>query len=151
MRQKYSLPAAAALAVLTLALTACSGNSPAAAPSEPAATTTPAPTETAVTTTPAPVPTETAATPSLSPSSEAQPQVLQGKGIYLGQIDNHSVEIQTEEGPTAFELGAGTETAPEKLNTDDTVTFEYVEKAIEGDSSVKQRILSRLTLEEQGS
>lgn len=83
------------------------------------------------------------------PTEEAA-QVIRGTGTYIGQIDNHSVEIETEEGPTAFELGAGTEDVPEGLEMDDHVLIEYVEKAVEGDPSVVQRILSRLEKAEAG-
>ncbi|MEK5448929.1 hypothetical protein [Paenibacillus sp. FSL R7-0331] len=140
VRPQRSLPAAAAVAVLMLALTACGGQSPAEAPGEPTATAAPSQTENAapVSPSPAPVPTEEAA------------QVIRGTGTYIGQIDNHSVEIETEEGPTAFELGAGTEDVPEGLEMDDHVLIEYVEKAVEGDPSVVQRILSRLEKAEAG-
>ncbi|WP_052380614.1 hypothetical protein [Paenibacillus camerounensis] len=140
MRSQRSLPAAAAVAVLMLALTACGGQSPAEAPGGPTATAAPSQTENAapVSPSPAPVPTEEAA------------QVIRGSGTYIGQIDNHSVEIETEEGPTAFELGAGTENVPEGLEMDDHVIIEYVEKVVEGDPSVVQRILSRLEKAEAG-
>ncbi|AIQ46167.1 hypothetical protein R70723_09920 [Paenibacillus sp. FSL R7-0273] len=138
MRPQRSLPAAAAVAVLMLALTACGGQSPAEAPGEPSATVTPSQTENAAPASPSPAPTEEAA------------QVIQGTGTYIGQIDNHSVEIETEEGPTAFELGAGTEDAPAALEMNDIVIIEYVEKAVEGDPAVVQRILSRLEKAEAG-
>ncbi|MDF9841810.1 MULTISPECIES: hypothetical protein [unclassified Paenibacillus] len=131
MRSQRSFPAAAAVAVLMLAITACGGRSPAEAPGEPSATVAPVQTETA------------AASPTPAPTAEPE-QTIQGTGTYIGQIDNHSVEIETEEGPTAFELGAGTEDAPAALEMDDTVIIEYVEKPVEGDPAVVQRVLSRL-------
>lgn len=137
MRSQRSLPAAAAVAVLMLAITACGGRSPAEAPGEPSATVAPVQTETA------------AATPTPAPTAEPE-QTIQGTGTYIGQIDNHSVEIETEEGPTAFELGAGTEDAPAALEMDDTVIIEYVEKPVEGDPAVVQRVLSRLEKAEGG-
>ncbi|WP_150267342.1 hypothetical protein [Paenibacillus tepidiphilus] len=136
MKHKRSLPAISAALVLTLALTACTGNSGAQAPSETVDPASPAPAS------------SPAATPSPalspSPSPEAESEVIHDTGIYVGQIDNHSVEIETEAGPTAFELGAGMENAPEGLEMDDQVEFEYVEKAVEGDESVVQRVLSKL-------
>jgi hypothetical protein len=117
--------------MLMLALTACGGKSPAEAPGEPSATASP------------PV-AESTAVPSPSHGAVQEAQKIQGTGTYVGQIDNHSVEIETEEGPTAFELGAGTESAPEGLEMNDPVIIEYVEKSVEGDSSVVQRVLSRL-------
>ncbi|WP_151735418.1 hypothetical protein [Paenibacillus tengchongensis] len=136
MRYRRSLPIISAALVLTLALTACAGNSGAQAPSETAAPEIPAQTAS---------PTASPG-PSLapSPSPAAETEVIRDTGTYVGQIDNHSVEIETEAGPTAFELGAGTENAPESLEMDDPVEFEYVEKAVEGDDSVVQRVLSKL-------
>jgi hypothetical protein len=136
MRQQRLLPATAAAAVLMLALTACSGNN-SAGPGKSSAS--PVPSVTAAEST---APSE----PSPSPTSETE--VMKGTGIYVGQIDNHSVEIETEDGPTSFELGIGTENAPERLHTDDHVIFEYVEKTLESDGSLKQRILSKLSLED---
>jgi len=137
MKRKYALPATAVAAVFALILASCSGGNPAAAPDEGTPPTA-APS-------PAPAP-DTPDTPVPSQPAEEEPQVIQGSGTYIGQIDNHSVEIETEEGPTAFELGAGTENSPEGLNMNDPVVFEFVEKSIAGDETVKQRILSKLAL-----
>jgi len=138
--RRRSLPAIAATAVLMLTLTACGGKSPEAATENnntPTATAAPAPTESA------------------SPTASAKPaqelEVIKGSGTYVGQIDNHSVEIKTEEGPMAFELGAGTETAVESLELDDPVVFEYVEKSVEGDDTLKQRVLSKLSKADDSS
>jgi hypothetical protein len=138
MKSQRSLPAIAAVAVLMLTLTACGGNTPAEAPGEPSATVSPSP----VANTAAPAP---------SPTATAEAQVIQGTGSYVGQIDSHSIEIETEEGPTAFELGAGTESVLEGLEMEDPVVFEYVEKPVEGDPSVVQRILSKLSKAEEGA
>ncbi|MDT3425107.1 hypothetical protein J2Z22_000620 [Paenibacillus forsythiae] len=73
---------------------------------------------------------------------------MKGTGVYNGQIDSHSVEIQTGEGPVAFELGAGMESIPETLNEQDKVAFEYVEIAASGDASLKQRVLTKLAASE---
>ncbi|MRN53096.1 hypothetical protein [Paenibacillus monticola] len=152
MKHQRSLSAIAAVAVFGLVLTACGGNTPAAAPitatASATATSSPAPTESAIIVSPSPVATEppisVTAAPSLSPKDEEK--VIKGTGNYVGQIDNHSVEIKTAEGATTFELGAGTESALDSLNTDDPVTFEYVEKSVPGDATVKQRVLSKLIL-----
>ncbi|ULO05955.1 hypothetical protein H1230_23330 [Paenibacillus sp. 19GGS1-52] len=152
MKQQRSLSAIAAVAVFGLVLTACGGNTPAAAPITATATATatssPAPTESAIIASSSPAATEppvtVTAAPSPSPNEEGK--VIKGTGNYVGQIDNHSVEIDTAEGATAFELGAGTESAPDTLNTDDPVAFEYVEKAVAGDATLKQRILTKLIL-----
>ncbi|OBZ11970.1 hypothetical protein A8L34_16790 [Bacillus sp. FJAT-27264] len=135
MRQKRLFPATAAAAVLLMALTACSGNN-SAQPADNSAT---------------PVPTVTPAEsnePTPSPSAEAD--AIKGTGIYNGQIDNHSVEIETKDGATSFELGLGTENVPETLNEGDSVVFEYVERTVGGDESVKQHILLKLSLANTG-
>ena len=152
VKQQHSLPAMAAVAVLMLAITACGGKTPAVAPGE-----TSLPTETAAasvspspapspTSSPTPVPTESASTQEPAKTEDAIPQVIKGTGVYVGQIDNHSIEITTEEGSTAFELGEGTESALEALKTDDPVVFEYVEKSVPGDDTVKQRVISKISL-----
>lgn len=132
MRSHHSLPAVAAVAVLMLTLTACGGNTPVQAPGEPAAVVSPSPADS----TAAPI-------PSKEPAEESQ--IIRGSGSYVGQIDSHSVEIETGEGPTAFELGLGIEDALQNLETDDPVVFEYVEKPVEGDPSAVQRVLSKLS------
>ncbi|BCG58426.1 hypothetical protein [Paenibacillus sp. URB8-2] len=141
MKPQRSISAAAAFAVFLLALTACTGDKPAADPTDAPVTASPT---TAATASPEPT---TAPEPSLLPSQPAdgETQVIKGTGIYNGQIDNHSIEIQTEEGPLAFELGAGMENMPEMLNEEDKVAFEYVEKEVAGDTSIKQRVLTKLS------
>lgn len=131
MRSQHSLPAVAAVAVLMLALTACGSNTPVNTPGEPTAVVSPTAEST------------TSPAPSKEPAEEAQ--VIQGSGKYVGQIDSHSVEIETEEGPTAFELGSDTEQSLQNLEMDDPVVFEYVEQPVEGDPSVVQRVLSKLS------
>ncbi|WP_340022359.1 hypothetical protein MHI24_25530 [Paenibacillus sp. FSL K6-1096] len=137
MRSQRSLPAMTAIAALLLTLTACGGNALPEVSGEPSAKASNPP----VQTTAAP-----AASPVLQPSASAaeETQSIQGSGIYVGQIDNHSVEIETEEGPTAFELGPGTENAPDALEMDDPVVFVYTERAVGDEPGITQRILSSL-------
>ncbi|UVI29571.1 hypothetical protein [Paenibacillus spongiae] len=75
---------------------------------------------------------------------DAAKTAKQGTGIYKGQMDSHSIEIETADGPTPFQLADGMEAVLEKLTEEDPVTFEYVEKAIEGDDTVKQLVLTKL-------
>ncbi|OKP93330.1 hypothetical protein [Paenibacillus sp. P32E] len=145
MKSQRKLPVLAATAVLMLAITACSGNTPAEAPIEPSSTASPSPAQSTASPSPSPStePSSSSATePSSSPAQEAK--MIHGTGIYVGQIDNHSVEIKTEEGATSFELGAGLEQSLETLNMDDPVVFEYAQRSVEGDSSISQRVLSKL-------
>lgn len=158
MKKQRSLPAIAAIAALTLALTACGSNNSALTPGEPTATPSPAPTESTSTPEPTQIPT---AEPTQSPSTTAptespsiskpsstpatEDKTIKETAVYIGQIDSHSVEIATKEGPTAFEISAGMESILESLNSDDSVNIEYVEKAVEGDPTVKQRVLLKLS------
>ncbi|OME22399.1 hypothetical protein [Paenibacillus odorifer] len=160
MKKQRSLPAIAAIAALTFGLTACGGNNSAQTSGEPTATPSPTPTESASTAEPTeapstPVPTEnpSTATPTENPSTakpsstpKAEGKTIKMTAVYIGQIDSHSVEIATKEGPTAFEISAGMESILDTLNSDDSVVIEYVEKAVEGDPSVKQRVLTKLAL-----
>lgn len=139
MRPQRSLPAMAAVAVLMLTLAACGGNHPAEAPGEPSMSPSPVPAGTA-----AASPSPSAGSASPTPSASGETEVIQGTGIYVGQIDNHSVEIETEEGATAFELGTGMENVPDLLEMDDAVVFAYVERSAGGDANVVQRVLSSL-------
>lgn len=157
MKPQRSISAAAALAVLMLALTACGGESTSGAPSsEPSAASaapagsaavgaSAAPTASAEPTATTPPAAPEPSSPASAEPSAGQPEVLKGTGVYNGQIDNHSIEIETGEGPVAFELGAGTENVPDTLNEQDKVNFEYVEKDVQGDASLKQRVLTKLT------
>ncbi|WP_341347040.1 hypothetical protein [Paenibacillus sp. FSL H3-0469] len=139
MRLERTLPGMTATAILMFTLTACGGNNPAGAPGESSSAGSSG------------IPVQTAAVPlaspvlKSSPSAAAESEKIQGSGTYVGQMDPHSVEIVTEEGPTAFELGAGTEDAPEGLEMDEPVVFTYVEKIVGKDPVVIQRVLSSLT------
>ncbi|WP_379132959.1 hypothetical protein [Paenibacillus sp. sgz500958] len=145
MRTRYVLPVIVASLASLLLLSSCGGDHPVAAPGQENP-----PTATASASA-SPLPTVTASpAPSTEPPAE-EPVVIQGSGTYIGQIDNHSVEIETEEGPTAFELGAGTESVPETLQMNDPVVFEFVEKLVGNDDTLKQRILSKLSLSEEDS
>ncbi|TYP70574.1 hypothetical protein [Paenibacillus methanolicus] len=71
--------------------------------------------------------------------------VMQGTGTYNGAADSHTVEIETPDGPTAFQLGESIDPAVlEQLQEKDPVTFEYQEIAIEGDATTKQRVLTKI-------
>ncbi|CAM4376802.1 hypothetical protein [Paenibacillus tarimensis] len=70
--------------------------------------------------------------------------VLQGSGIYKGQQDSHSIEIETEEGPNTYEISEGMEEVVAGLAEGDKVKFEYTELMLQGSESVKQRQLTKL-------
>jgi len=73
------------------------------------------------------------------------PVTIQGTGTYVGQIDSHSIEIEGPEGPAAYQLAEGMDAVLEGLQQGDEVAFEYEERAVEGDDSVKQLILISLS------
>lgn len=135
--------------ILTLALTACGGEKPAAPGSDsedPIQTPVTDPADQAD-----PNDNAGATDPDGQTDSDGQTdpagtdnETKQGSGSYTGQIDNHSVEIIVNGEPTSFQLSEGMDAVLEQLNKDDAVTFEYYEKAIEGDDTVKQRILTKL-------
>lgn len=53
---------------------------------------------------------------------------LRGKGIYIGQADPHTIEIQTEEGAFAFQLTMEARKDVEKLQSEDEVLYTYIEE-----------------------
>ncbi|MFB9325720.1 hypothetical protein ACFFSY_07255 [Paenibacillus aurantiacus] len=82
---------------------------------------------------------------SVTDPAPADNPILQGTGKYNGAADSHTVEIETPDGPTAFQLGESIDPAIlEQLEENDPVTFEYEEVAIEGDASSKQRVLTKI-------
>jgi len=49
-------------------------------------------------------------------------------GIYNGQVDPHTIEIETAEGPTAFQLSDSARDEVEKLTEYDEVIYTYYKK-----------------------
>ncbi|MFC4099278.1 hypothetical protein [Paenibacillus xanthanilyticus] len=78
--------------------------------------------------------------------------ILQGTGTYNGAADSHTIEIETPDGPIAFQLGESIDPAVlDQLQEKDPVTFEYQEMAIEGDATAKQRVLTKIEKAESSS
>jgi len=149
---RNKLVALTTAAVLLLAVTACSGEQPKAEPpvgpnpvedgvQEPVQPAEPEPEEDA---------TKEPVKPG-DPEERQSPETKQGTGTYVGQIDNHSVEIETEDGPTAFRLGDDMHDAIAGLQGNEEVAFEYFEQPVEGDEGLKQRILTKITARQSGS
>ena len=84
------------------------------------------------------------------PVEEPKIEIKQGTGTYVGQIDSNSIEIETADGPTAFRLDEGMDQVISKLQGDESVSYEYWERPIEGEEELKQLILTKLTVEEEG-
>lgn len=71
-------------------------------------------------------------------------EIKQGAGQFVGLMDNHSVEIEVNGEPTAFQMDASIAEIAEGLAPNEPVEFEYVEKAIEGEDTLKQLVLIKL-------
>ncbi|GBF75644.1 hypothetical protein PA598K_04064 [Paenibacillus sp. 598K] len=69
---------------------------------------------------------------------------FEGIGLYKGQIDNNSIEIETENGAEAFRLAEGMDQLLDELEDDARVAYTYEEHPVEGDDTVKQLILTKL-------
>ncbi|WP_179033016.1 hypothetical protein [Paenibacillus kribbensis] len=74
----------------------------------------------------------------------AEPEVKQGTGVYNGAADPHTVEIEINGEAQSFQLGEGLDTVVAGLEEGDSVSFEYSEKAVEGDTTAKQLILTKI-------
>lgn len=74
-------------------------------------------------------------------------ETKQGTGAFVGLIDNHSAEIEWEGTPTAFQLDEALSEVAQNLEQGTRVSFEYVERAVEGDASLKQLVLTKLEAE----
>ncbi|PZD96279.1 hypothetical protein DNH61_08755 [Paenibacillus sambharensis] len=117
--------------LLAVSLSACSGDNKETAPAanNGSSQNTPAPAE----------------QPAEQPDEQAgEDTVLQGSGIYNGQQDSHSIEIETEDGPNTYEIAEGMEEVLTELSEGDKVKFEYTELTVQGSESVKQRQLTKL-------
>ncbi|WP_223068556.1 hypothetical protein [Paenibacillus caui] len=114
--------------LLILTLTACSKETNSAKGSEP--------------------PASSAQNASKPPASSAQDQdtseVQKGSGQYVGQADTTSIEITVNGEPFVFQLGDVTQETLDTLEPEDAVNFEYVEKKIDGEDTLKQRVLTKL-------
>ncbi|WP_424767145.1 hypothetical protein [Paenibacillus sp. sgz302251] len=70
--------------------------------------------------------------------------VLSGEGTYIGLMDSHSIEIETADGPMPFQVTDDLMGALEALPENAKVKYEYTEKAIEGETDMKQNWLSKI-------
>ncbi|WP_110931847.1 hypothetical protein [Paenibacillus bouchesdurhonensis] len=83
--------------------------------------------------------------PANPPDEAAQAEeTKQGTGQFVGLMDNHSVEIVVNGEPTAFQMDASIAAIAEGLAPNESVEFEYVEKAIDGEDTLKQLFLTKL-------
>jgi hypothetical protein len=84
------------------------------------------------------------AAPSPSPSPAPEPEKPEQRkyGVYNGAADPHTVEIETDGQPQAYQLGEGV--TLKGIEDGSEVFFIYKEKPIEGYASVKQLILTKV-------
>jgi hypothetical protein len=99
----------------------------------------------------------TDATPSATPSLTANPSVApetegtaplaqEGTGIYEGQIDNNSIEIKTETGPTAFQITPEIGEQVSSWEPGTEVKYQFTE---EGDNGEKLQRPSIIKIDKQ--
>ncbi|MEC0242326.1 hypothetical protein P4H66_21190 [Paenibacillus dokdonensis] len=74
--------------------------------------------------------------------------IKEGAGSFTGLADSHTVEIIVEGKPVSFQFGKELKQAVERIKPDQQVEFKYEEKAIEGDATLKQLILTGITKSE---
>jgi len=77
--------------------------------------------------------------------------IKQGRGSYNGQMDPHTIEIQTADGPNAFQLEEGVAETLDDLELDESIIFEYYEKTVDGDNAVKQLVITKLEKANKGT
>ncbi|WP_053781386.1 hypothetical protein [Paenibacillus xylanivorans] len=82
-----------------------------------------------------------------TPAPGKQPEesaVIEAEGILTGWADPHTVEIRVNEEPMSFQVGEDVQKSLDDIDDEDSVQFKYVEKAIEGDTTVKQLVLTEI-------
>ena len=73
-----------------------------------------------------------------------QSELREGSGIYIGQVDPHSVEIEVGGTPVVFQLGEGVAEALGGISPNDPVRFKYREQPVEGDVTLKVLTITEL-------
>lgn len=133
MNKSARMISLASALLLTFALTACSeAEAPAPEPGEvPTNTTQEPPAE--------PAPTDPEKTDEPDHDEHA---VISATGEYVGQADPHTIEVDMDGTPTAFQLAEGVDAQLEGLNEGDSISFEYVEHPVEGSEVPQMEIQS---------
>ncbi|MGO4543580.1 hypothetical protein AB4Z29_02095 [Paenibacillus sp. 2TAB23] len=157
-RRKKSKKAAAGAVLLAvmLATAACGGandNKPAAGNDQPgnveeSPIVTDLPEESGVldpdVSAPEPTAEPTATADNESPTEAPAGPVKVNEGKYSGLIDSHSIEIETAAGAIPLQITDEFKSQLEALPDNAKVKFEYTEKSIEGDATVKQNWLVKI-------
>jgi len=82
-----------------------------------------------------------------TPAPGKQPEesaVIEAEGILTGWADPHTVEIRVKEKPMSFQVGEDLQKSLDDIDDEDSVQFKYVEKAIQGDTTIKQLVLTEI-------
>lgn len=82
-----------------------------------------------------------------TPAPGKQPEesaVIEAEGILTGWADPHTVEIRVKEEPMSFQVGEDLQKSLDDIDDEDSVQFKYVEKAIQGDTTIKQLVLTEI-------
>lgn len=133
MKSNKKTTLALSVAVLALALTACSGNNSESSPSASAS-----PAASASPTASAP-----AETPSASPSASAEALIAEGE--FQGIVDSHSIEIKTGDGTTVFQVSPETVEKVTPWEPGTKVKFAYTEESLDVDGQqVKQMTITTI-------
>ncbi|QLG39145.1 hypothetical protein HW560_14295 [Paenibacillus sp. E222] len=122
MRNTMNISASLLVLVMGFSLVACGNSSPTAQP----------PANNTEKQTPA---------PGKQPEESA---VIEAEGILTGWADPHTVEIRVKEEPMSFQVGENLQKSLDDIDDEDSVQFKYVEKAIEGDTTTKQLVLTEI-------
>lgn len=122
MRNTMNISASFLVLVMGFSLVACGNSSPAAQP---------------------PANNTEEQTPAPGQQSE-ESAVIEAEGILTGWADPHTVEIRVKEEPMSFQVGEEVQKSLDDIDDEDSVQFKYVEKAIEGDTTTKQLVLTAI-------
>lgn len=74
----------------------------------------------------------------------AADEVKRGEGTFNGLMDSHSIEIETATGAMALQITEELARKIDNLPSDAKVTFEYTEKAVKGETGLKQNWLVKI-------
>lgn len=79
-----------------------------------------------------------------SATEEPADPIKVNEGTYSGLSDSHSIEIETASGVIPLQINDELKTVLETMPDDAKVKFEYTEKEIEGDPTIKQNWLVKI-------
>lgn len=127
------------LSMLLLASACSNDNGSKNASASPSASSPPAATASASPEASSPSEPSPSASASAPASSSNEQKKLEGTGVYNGQVDNHSIEIEFNGEPTVFQIGSDVSDRISNWNEGIKIKFEYTESNIDsGGQTFKQ-------------